>query len=169
MGRGRGKGNTFRTGLPRLWRIARLSVYSAIVMIGREWIVEAHGCDPAALCDQQRLEDLFDAMVRDLGLRPVCPPVWHAFPGPGGVTGVLLLAESHLACHTFPEHRSICLNLFCCRPREDWDFSTQLAARLGAVTVDVRRVDRPYGGVATATAVAAGSPASSVPSAVVLP
>jgi len=132
-------------------------------MIGREWIVEAHGCDPVALCDERQLGDLFDAMVRDLVLRPVRPSVWHAFPGAGGVTGVLLLAESHLACHTFPEHGSLCLNLFCCRPREDWDFSTQLAARFGATTVDVRRVDRPYGAPASTAAVTAScaTPATS--------
>jgi S-adenosylmethionine decarboxylase len=114
-------------------------------MTGREWIVEGHGCDPAALCDQHVLARLLDAIVADLALRPVRPPVWHTFPGAGGVTGLLLLAESHLACHTFPEHGSICLNLVCCRPRPDWDFASELAARLGARAVDVRRVDRPYG------------------------
>ena len=58
-----------------------------------------------------------------------------------------LLAESHLACHTFPEHGSICLNLFCCKPRPDWDFAGELATRLGARAVKVRSLDRPYGGV----------------------
>jgi S-adenosylmethionine decarboxylase len=33
------------------------------------------------------------------------------------VTGVWLLSESHLAIHSFPEFRSACLNLFCCRER----------------------------------------------------
>ena len=129
-------------------------------MVGLEWIVEGHGCDPARLRDERALVELFDALVADLALRPVRPAVWHTFDGEGGVTGLLLLAESHLACHTFPEHGSICLNLFCCRPRPDWDFAGQLAARLGAAAVTVRRVDRPYGPAAATEHACAPTPAA---------
>src|SRR5262245_58744415 len=62
----------------------------------------------------------------------------------GGVTGLLLLAESHLACHTFPEHQSICLNVFCCQPRPDWDFAGYFKREFGATLVNVRRIERPY-------------------------
>jgi S-adenosylmethionine decarboxylase len=111
---------------------------------GREWLVEAHGCHSAPLADPGELRRLFAAMVSDLGLHPVGEPLWHKFPGPGGVTGLVLLAESHLAVHTFPEHGSLCLNLFCCRPRADWDFDGELRARFGADSVTVRAVERPY-------------------------
>lgn len=110
---------------------------------GREWIVEAHGCDPSALADVGALETLFARMIGELALHPVAPAVWHRFPGAGGVTGLQALAESHLACHTFPEHGTICLNLFCCRPRPVWDFDGGLAELLGATSVRVRTVERP--------------------------
>jgi len=111
---------------------------------GREWVVEAYGCDPARLADMGALEVLFARLVAEMHLRPVAPPVWHQFPGPGGVTGLCLLAESHLAVHTFPEHGSLCLNLFCCRPRPEWDFGGALRDLVGASTVRVRRLDRAY-------------------------
>jgi S-adenosylmethionine decarboxylase len=57
---------------------------------------------------------------------------------------VVVLAESHLACHTFPEFGSICLNLFCCRARPDFDAGALLAEMLGAMRTDVRRVERDY-------------------------
>ena len=111
---------------------------------GREWLVEAHGCREAPLADAGELRLLFAAMVRGLGLHPVGEPLWHKFPGPGGVTGMVLLAESHLTVHTFPEHGSLCLNLFCCRPRPEWAFEDELRARFGAESVTVRMVERPY-------------------------
>ncbi|HEX9939630.1 MAG TPA: S-adenosylmethionine decarboxylase [Longimicrobium sp.] len=113
-------------------------------MNGREWLVEAHGCDPAALADVDRLRALFARMVADLGLHPVGDALWHKFPGPGGVTGLCLLAESHLTVHTFPEHGSLCLNLFCCRPRPEWEFEARLRDAFGAELVEVRALERPY-------------------------
>jgi S-adenosylmethionine decarboxylase len=107
--------------------------------------VEAHGCDSAALCDVPKLKELFETIIAGLSLRPVGEPSWHQFPGAGGVTGLCLLSESHLACHTFPEYGSICLNLFCCRPRPEWDFESYLQREFDARSVRVRRIDRPYG------------------------
>ena len=60
-----------------------------------------------------------------------------------------LLSESHLTCHTFPEHGSICLNLFSCQPRPRWDFEARLTAYLGAGHVSVRSVTRDYAAVET--------------------
>lgn len=107
-------------------------------------MVDAQGCDPARLADLDTLRRLFDAVVRDLSLRVVGDPMWHVFPTTSGITGLCLLAESHLTVHTFPEHGSLCLNLFCCRPRPEWDFSARLAELVGASTVTVRRAERIY-------------------------
>jgi S-adenosylmethionine decarboxylase len=116
-------------------------------MSGCEWVVDARGCDPASLRDLGRLRSLLERLVADLSLHPVGPPLWHQFPGEGGVTGLCLLSESHFACHTFPEYGSLCLNLFCCRPREEWDFAAYLAREFGAQDVEVRRLPRDYSAV----------------------
>jgi S-adenosylmethionine decarboxylase len=113
-------------------------------MRGLEWIVDAQGCTPSALRDVVRLEALFARVIADMRLTPVQPPVWHVFPSPGGVTGVVVLAESHLACHTFPEYGSICLNLFCCRPRDGFDAAALLRELLGASEVAIRQFERSY-------------------------
>lgn len=114
------------------------------LMTGVEWIVEAHGCSPAKLRDLITLQSVFQALIHDLGLHTVGQIVWHQFPTTGGITGMALLSESHLTCHTFPEHGSICLNLFCCRPRPRWEFEIRLRESLGADEVTVRDLTREY-------------------------
>ncbi len=113
-------------------------------MTGIEWIIEAHGCDRAALTNLEKLQGLFSKLVAALGLHPVAEATWHEFPGTGGITGRSLLAESHSACHTFPEYQSLCLNVFCCRPRPEWNFAAYLKDEFAASSVQVRRIDRPY-------------------------
>jgi len=112
---------------------------------GDEWVVEAFGCDAGRLADRAALGALLDRMVAELALRPVGAGQWHVFPPPAGITGMLLLAESHLTVHTFPEHRSLCLNLFCCTPRAAWAFDARLAEMMGAEQVCVRHLERAYG------------------------
>jgi S-adenosylmethionine decarboxylase len=127
-----------------------LPPFSPLSGAGVEWVVEAFGCDARRLTEPAALAALVDDMVAALALTPVAPAQWHRFPHPGGVTGLLLLAESHLALHTFPEHGSLCLNLFCCRPRPQWDFALGLARAVGAARVVVRVLDRTYAGSVSA-------------------
>ena len=110
--------------------------------IGSEWLVEAGGCDEAALRDVGCLAALFARVIEDLGLHPLHEPSWHVFPGPAGVTGFVMLTESHLACHTYPEHGIAAINLYCCRPRPEWPWETRLTELLGATEVRVRRLER---------------------------
>jgi S-adenosylmethionine decarboxylase len=117
-------------------------------MSGCEWIVEAHGCEPLKLADLAAMRALFADLVSGMGLHAVEEPLWHQFPGPGGITGLTLLAESHIACHTFPEFGSLCLNVFCCAPRAAWPFEQYLAEHFGADRVTVRQLERPYGALA---------------------
>jgi S-adenosylmethionine decarboxylase len=122
-------------------------------MNGLEWVVDAQDCAPEALRDPALLRQLFDQIISSLQLRPVGETLWHQFPSTGGITGLCLLAESHLACHTFPEFGSLCLNLFCCIPREPLDFEKLLKLNFGAGSVSVRTVDRSYGSSETSMVV----------------
>ena len=114
-------------------------------MSGIEWVIDAQGCSAESLSSSVLLDELFQRIISEMRLRPVGPTQWHRFPSTGGITGLCLLAESHLACHTFPEFGSLCLNVFCCVPREGWEFAPALKSMFGATSVSVRSVTRSYG------------------------
>ncbi|MCA9140229.1 MAG: S-adenosylmethionine decarboxylase [Planctomycetales bacterium] len=109
---------------------------------GTEWMVDASGCDRSALVDLQLVRSICDRVVADLGLSVVGDPVCHVFPGPGGVTALYLLSESHLACHTYPEHAFATFNLYCCRRRPAWPWRDELTRCLGSRDVVVRELHR---------------------------
>ena len=109
---------------------------------GTEWIIDARGCRAQALRSPALLQSLFADVCRDLALVPVAETRWHVFPGPAGVTGLQMLSESHLTCHTFPEIGYAALNLYCCSPKPRWAWETELRTRLGATEVCVRVVPR---------------------------
>ncbi len=111
------------------------------MIVGTEWLIEATGCDQAALRDENVVRSVISDVIADLGLRSV-GSVWHKFEGEGGVTGLVALTESHLACHTYPEHGTATFNLYCCRTRPEWDWDTNLKTVLGASNVIVTKIER---------------------------
>lgn len=111
------------------------------MIVGTEWLVEAAGCNEDRLREEAVLRAVFSRIMDDLGLKAV-GAVWHKFPGEGGVTGLIALTESHLACHTYPENGIATFNLYCCRTRPEWDWERNLIEALGAATVTVTRIER---------------------------
>lgn len=109
---------------------------------GIEWLIDATGCPPETLQRLERLQVVCGQVIDDLSLCVVREPLWHKFPGAGGVTGLYLLGESHLACHTYPESGLATFNLYCCRARPEWPWSERLRSGLGAVEVRIQVVSR---------------------------
>jgi S-adenosylmethionine decarboxylase len=113
-----------------------------MLTVGTEWLIEASGCDAAALRDLGRLREVFARAIGELGLSVVGEQLWHKFPGEGGATGLAMLTESHLACHTYPEFGVATFNLYCCRERRAWPWEERLREMLCATSVSVRALRR---------------------------
>src|SRR6266478_2518554 len=96
--------------------------------VGTEWLVDAEGCSADLLRDVEAVRRVCEDVVAYLELRIVGEALWHRFPQPGGVTGLYLLTESHLACHTFPETQTATFNLYCCRARPAFEWEERLQA-----------------------------------------
>lgn len=89
-------------------------------MHGLHLTADLHGCAAgrAVMTEPEALRALCLAAVAAAGLTPV-GELFHRFtpvvPGaPAGITGVVLLAESHLAVHTWPEQAAVTLDVYVC-------------------------------------------------------
>ena len=74
-------------------------------------------CDAAWLTDATRLGDWCLQAVQAVGLEAV-NHLFHTFTatdkGPGGVTATVLLAESHVCLHTWPEQKAVTCDVYVC-------------------------------------------------------
>lgn len=91
-------------------------------MQGHHLVAELHGCRAphALLREPDALRALCLDAVRDGGLHSV-GDLFHRFAEgrDPGVTGVVLLAESHLAVHTWPEYGTVTLDVYVCNHQRD--------------------------------------------------
>jgi S-adenosylmethionine decarboxylase len=112
------------------------------MIVGTEWLIEAFACDAQRLRELRVLKDVFSLIIKDLGLKVVGQPNWHKFGGEGGVTGLTMLTESHLACHTYPEFQTATFNLYCCQSRPEWNWEEKLQKMIGAKKIKITKIER---------------------------
>ena len=80
--------------------------------LGKHLIIELFQCDSTILNDPKTLEYHLLAAVRLSGAT-VIQPFFHQF-SLHGVTGVVVVAESHFSLHTWPEYGYCALDIFTC-------------------------------------------------------
>ena len=85
--------------------------------IGNEISCVMYDIDTKTLSDNNRLEQILVEALRKSNFK-ILDKVSHRFQ-PQGYTLVVLLAESHAAIHTFPEHNSLFFYLYSCRGQND--------------------------------------------------
>ena len=91
-----------------------------VCMLGLHLTADLSGCAAAQppMTDAAALRTLCLDAVAAAGLQAV-GELFHPFPAPGGVTGMVLLAESHLAVHTWPELGAVTLDVYVCNRGAD--------------------------------------------------
>jgi len=79
-------------------------------------------CSAALLTDLETLSKTCRDATNESNLT-IVDQAWHRFPEwngqAGGITGTLLLAESHLAIHTWPERNGVTLDVYVCNFTDD--------------------------------------------------
>ena len=107
---------------------------------GRHFLVELFGCDPNPLNDAQALRSALRAGAEAAGARVVAE-VFHPF-APHGVTGVVVIEESHFSIHTWPESRYAAVDFYTCGDAQARRAIELLARELKARRAEVLEVGR---------------------------
>ncbi|WP_257303494.1 adenosylmethionine decarboxylase [Geothrix campi] len=80
--------------------------------LGRHLLAEFTGCDSAALADLDRVTSAMLSAAEASGATIVTHSFHHF--SPYGISGAVIIAESHLAIHTWPEHGFAAVDFFSC-------------------------------------------------------
>ena len=85
--------------------------------LGNHLLIELYECDEQTLNDKDRIEEIIMKGVQLSGAE-IIAPVFHKF-SPHGVSGVVVIAESHFTIHTWPEFGYCALDIFTCGDKID--------------------------------------------------
>lgn len=80
--------------------------------LGRQILVEFYDCDRETLNGEDVIREILLEGVRRSGAT-IVSDTFHTF-NPHGVSGVIVIAESHVAIHTWPEHGYAAVDIFTC-------------------------------------------------------
>lgn len=88
--------------------------------LGRHILCEAYGCDPEVLDNRDLVESIMVGAALEAGAE-VREVAFHEF-SPQGISGVVVISESHLTIHTWPELGYAAIDVFTCGDAVDpWD------------------------------------------------
>ncbi len=88
--------------------------------LGRHLLVEYYNCDPKILTSIGSIEDILVGAAKAAKAH-IVDVVFHTF-SPHGISGVVVIEESHLAIHTWPEHGFASVDIYTCgKSVNPWD------------------------------------------------
>ena len=82
-------------------------------------LIELFDCDSKILNDSEKVKDIFINAAKE-GKATIVNDLFHEF-SPHGLTGVLVITESHLSIHTWPEFNYAAVDVFSCDDKLDGD------------------------------------------------
>ena len=109
--------------------------------LGKHIVCELSGCDAQALTDLELVRSVMVGAAREANAE-VMEVAFHRFM-PQGVSGVVVIAESHLSIHTWPESGYAAMDFYTCGDHTDpWaacEFAAKAFAATSMLTTEVKR------------------------------
>lgn len=109
--------------------------------LGQHYIVEASGCDPEIISSVSAVEEIL-VKAADLAGVQIWSISFHRFQ-PHGVSGVVVISESHLSVHTWPEVGYVALDIYTCGKDAKPEIAVEYALeQFKATSVHVTEISR---------------------------
>jgi S-adenosylmethionine decarboxylase len=87
---------------------------------GVHLILDGYGCDRAGLEDISLIYNFLDQYPSQMDMTKIMPPYVFRYngsvPEDWGISGFVLIAESHISIHTFPDKQYLSIDMFSCKP-----------------------------------------------------
>ncbi len=109
--------------------------------IGRHYIVESSGCDPKVIGSVEKVQQIL-VRAAEIAGATVWAISFNRFP-PSGVSGVVVISESHISTHTWPELGYGALDIYTCGRKVDPEKAVLYAVEaFGATTSHITEITR---------------------------
>lgn len=100
------------------------------MQFGVHLMIDGYMADPDALADATALEALLRNLPGEMGMHAICEPKVvsvgsNCHKDPGGLSGFVMIAESHISFHTFPARRFVTIDLYTCQNDLDREGTAQ--------------------------------------------
>lgn len=87
-------------------------------------MLDGYSADPRILADKLKLRELLETLPEKMGMHPICQPVVVEVgeknrKDPGGLSGFVMIAESHISFHTFPKRGFVTIDVYTCQNNLD--------------------------------------------------
>ena len=105
-------------------------------------MLDGYGASKELLADAGALKSLLETLPSEMGMHSICDPVVVSVgpknrKDPGGLSGFVLIAESHLSFHTFPDRGFVTIDVYTCQNDLDIDSAVaRLSLAFGISSVD---------------------------------
>lgn len=114
-----------------------------LTILGPHLMLDCHGCNPDKIADLSYIFNFLDELPDKIGMTKITQP--YVFPYSGlvpedkGVTGIVIIAESHLSFHSFTEKDYFFFDLFSCMP-----FDMERTRKFVLDVFEVKEADTHY-------------------------
>ncbi|MFH1285673.1 MAG: adenosylmethionine decarboxylase [Candidatus Micrarchaeota archaeon] len=111
-------------------------------MFGPHMMLDCYGCNREKLQDMKLLYKVLDELPDFIGMQKITPPyIFHYAGGEKpedcGFSGVVIIAESHISLHSFPEKGFVTFDIYSCK-----DFDTERASEYLINVVEAERYEK---------------------------